>query len=636
MFMDAAAMKAKILQAAAEEDYDVCKFYHEKGLFPNIARDAKWEKMTLAVIAFNALWISIDTDYNHAEVLLGASPVFQIAEHGFCVYFSFEWFVRFMSFRRKRDGLKDGWFVFDSSLVFMMVLETWVMTAVMVVSHGVGGAGMGDASILRTARLLRLSRMCRMARLFRAMPELLILIKGMMAAMRSVFFTLCLLVIVLYVFGIALTQLVGVSVLNADGKPYFGTVPGSMYTLLLDGTLMDGVGPCVKALGNESYLFAFVFYVFVLLGGVTVMNMLIGVLCEVVQGVAVTEREILTVASVKATIQKVMRESGLDKDSDGKISREEFSQLLGFPEACNALSDVGVDVLSLVDNLDFIFPEEEDEDGVIQVRELSFGDFMELVLMLRGCNHATVKDIVDLRKFVRTMCGNLKGEVKLSQAAQMAAQGPLSPPSSPSAPAAPMLKDVFDVVVVPPPPLSCARPRPPELGPPPLPPPLLPFEESLALPLLASFDSTRNPASPSTSQFNPLQPFSPSFRGRQLEGCRPEDSEMEYRRARLVDALVAVQGQLAGFVETLPHCGSLESEQAANSGCAGTGQALVFLEPFQVRWLPGELSEVYDEFALLQQEVSLGLGGLQRVEERWSQAPKDHQWDDRPCFIGCD
>ena len=45
----------------------------------------------------------------------------------------------------------------------------------------------------RLVRLLRLTRMARMARLLRAMPELLVLIKGMVVAMRSVFFTLCLL-----------------------------------------------------------------------------------------------------------------------------------------------------------------------------------------------------------------------------------------------------------------------------------------------------------------------------------------------------------------------------------------------------------------------------------------------------------
>merc|ERR1740121_2376126 len=87
-----------------------------------------------------------------------------------------------------------------------MVVETWLLTAIFLSMGGVDG-DLGNASILRMARLLRLSRMARMVRLFRAMPEVLILIKGILAATRSVVFTLFLLLILLYVFAIALRQL---------------------------------------------------------------------------------------------------------------------------------------------------------------------------------------------------------------------------------------------------------------------------------------------------------------------------------------------------------------------------------------------------------------------------------------------
>merc|ERR1712226_1354872 len=40
---------------------------------------------------------------------------------------------------------------------------------------------------------------------------------------------------------------------------------------------------------------------------------------------------------------------------------------------------------------------EDDEEDV----GLDFPHFMEVVLQLRGCNSATVKDIVDLRKFIQ-------------------------------------------------------------------------------------------------------------------------------------------------------------------------------------------------------------------------------------------
>lgn len=55
-----------------------------------------------------------------------------------------------------------------------------------------------------------------------------------------------------------------------------------------------------QALSDLSFIFVFVFYIFILLAALTVMNMLIGVLCEVVSAVAATEKESITVQYVKA------------------------------------------------------------------------------------------------------------------------------------------------------------------------------------------------------------------------------------------------------------------------------------------------------------------------------------------------
>ena len=330
MFVDAAEMKEKLRANMCKPQYDVCDFYFTSGIFQKVARSPIFEKFTLAVIAFNALWISIDTDHNNAEVLLDAAVIFQVAEHGFCFYFSFEWLMRYKSFRRKRDGLKDAWFVFDSCLVFMMVVETWVMTTVMVVSGGGGGGGMGNASILRMARLLRLSRMARMARLLRAMPELLILIKGMVAAVRSVFFTLALLTLMLYIYAIAFRQLTAETEI---GFKHFDSVPAAMHTLLLDGAFMDSLGERARQLQDVSLLYLFLFYMFVLMASLTVMNMLIGVLCEVISAVASTEKERLNVAFVKEKLQEIMTQTGLDENGDGQFSKAEFMQILQNQEA---------------------------------------------------------------------------------------------------------------------------------------------------------------------------------------------------------------------------------------------------------------------------------------------------------------
>jgi len=386
VFTDAASMKERVRQAVFKPEYHVSNYYKEEGVWQCIARAPLFDHVTLCMIAFNALWLAVDSDYNRAPVIFDAHPVFQVAEHGFCAYFVLEWFIRFMAFKYKQDGLKDAWFVFDTCLVIFMVLESWVMAAVLALTGAGDSSGVGSVSVLKVLRLLRLTRMARVVRLLRACPELMILIKGVIMAGRPVFFTLCLLVSIIYVFGIAFTLLTrGTSA----GVIYFDTVADSMNTLLLHGCFGENLPDVANALGKESVLLGALLLVFVLLSSLTVMNMLMGILVEVVSVVAAIEKETSVVNFVKERLQNVI--DALDPEFDHHISRDLFTVMLEHPEALKALQEVGVDVVGLIDFSDYIF---------IKGDTISFSEFMETVLQLRGSNKATVKDIVDLRKCV--------------------------------------------------------------------------------------------------------------------------------------------------------------------------------------------------------------------------------------------
>jgi len=76
--------------------------------------------------------------------------------------------------------------------------------------------------------------------------------------------------------------------------------------------------------------------------------------------------------------------------------------------ACRALRDVGVDVIGLVDCADTLFV---DNHGRM-VEELEFADFMDVVLQLRGSNTATVKDVVELRKLLRTQTSDMMVQLR--------------------------------------------------------------------------------------------------------------------------------------------------------------------------------------------------------------------------------
>eukprot|EP00747_Dinoflagellata_sp_TGD_P096363 gnl/TRDRNA2_/TRDRNA2_166820_c0_seq1.p1 gnl/TRDRNA2_/TRDRNA2_166820_c0~~gnl/TRDRNA2_/TRDRNA2_166820_c0_seq1.p1 ORF type:complete len:635 (-),score=96.93 gnl/TRDRNA2_/TRDRNA2_166820_c0_seq1:61-1965(-) len=390
IFPDSTEMKAKARQATCQKKYDVMDFYHTEGRIQEIARSTWFDNGTLSVIAINAIWIAIETDNNTSVVLSEAPPIFQVAEHFFCAYFTVEILIRFCAFAQKYRACMDGWFVFDSILVVTMVLETWVLTLVTaLMASGTEGGGVGDASVLRLLRLLRLTRMARMARLLRSSPELMILIKGAVAASRSVFFTLVLLVTLMYVFGIFFKQIMQDSI---TGELHFQSVPKSMYSLLIFGILLDEVSNLTELVVDDGeYLFLALFLLFILLASFTVMNMLIGVLCEVVSVVASVEKESALVENVKWQLGLILRDNGIEESQlECQITKDKYMCILAHEDAPATFAQLGVDVVTLVDFAEFIFDE--------STTSLTFLDFMDVVLQLHGSNGATVKDLVHLRK----------------------------------------------------------------------------------------------------------------------------------------------------------------------------------------------------------------------------------------------
>merc|ERR1712007_345171 len=158
------------------------------------------------------------------------------------------------------------------------------------------------------------------------MPELMIMVKGMVAGTRSVCTTLVLLVGVIYVFALIFRQLTAGEEI---GNQYFSSVPKAMLSLFLRGVIPD-MSAFIEDVGSNHLAFGFLIVAFVLLATLMVLNMLIGVLVEV------------------------------------------------------------VDVLGLAELSDFIF---QGDLGI------SFAQFYKLLLQLRGTNSATVRDIVDMRKY---------------------------------------------------------------------------------------------------------------------------------------------------------------------------------------------------------------------------------------------
>jgi hypothetical protein len=384
-------------QQLAPPAYNVHERYHETGIAQQVARHAMFENVTLCVIVANALWIWIDTDYNTGQTLLDAPAIFVIADFMFFTYFSAELGVRFMAFKRKSDCCKDAWFVFDSVLVACYLFDPFIIA---LMTMGSDGEGFDlPTSLLRLFRLLRLSRLVRM---LRSLPELMIMIQGMMKASASVGYTLVLLLICTYIFAIVLTLL---SSPYEFRERYFPNVPIAMYSLIIYGTFLDALVDFTDAIREEkAWVCLIIVAIYICLASMTVLNMLIGVLCEVISAVAEEEKESMMIDKVHEKFGAIVE--GLDKNCNGMISWREFQKIVTIPEALRALNSVGVDPIGFVDMAEDVFF----QDGV-QV-ELGFEQFMGLILDLRGSQQATLKDIMSLNKHFNVKFRDLKTMMK--------------------------------------------------------------------------------------------------------------------------------------------------------------------------------------------------------------------------------
>lgn len=391
-FSNAELIKEKVREAKlkAPPAYNVHDCYHETGVFQRIARNIAFEYLTLGVIVVNAFWISVDTDGNTAPTLLTAKLPFVIMDVLFFSYFSAELFIRFMAFKRKVSCLRDAWFVFDTSLVVLYAFDPFVIA---IVAKAQNGRGLNlPTSVIR---LLRLARLSRLVRMLRALPELMIMIKGMVTATASVVYTLGLLLVVTYVFAIALVNLVPEASDEFEtniAEAYFSSVPESIHSLIIYGTFLDNLSDFILNVKAQSVPCFLLTWLYICLASLTVMNMLIGVLCEVISSVATEERESMTVEKVSEKFGKIVEE--LDNDSDGTLSWEEFQKILTHPEGLKALDSLQVNAEIMVDMAeDYFF-----EDG--EPVAMSFSEFMEMVLDSRSAQQATLKDIIGLgRRF---------------------------------------------------------------------------------------------------------------------------------------------------------------------------------------------------------------------------------------------
>jgi len=135
-----------------------------------------------------------------------------------------------------------------------------------------------------------------------------------------------------------------------------------MFVLFIGGTLLDDITAFTDIVLQSpiSYMLA-VWYLFVLLSSFTVLNMLIGVLCEVVTETATDEQEKMIISQVGNSMVEVFAE--LDEDRSGLISSVEFDMMKENDKVSEALELLGISKTHLIALGESVFGGQMTDDG---------------------------------------------------------------------------------------------------------------------------------------------------------------------------------------------------------------------------------------------------------------------------------
>jgi len=380
------------------ETYDVENLYHEKGICQEIAKNEYFKNIVLGVIVANAVYLGIEVEHGN-NVDMDRQWVYTFFDNTFCIFFMFELAVRFFAFVEKINACRDPRFKFDFFLVVLAVIDTWAMPLF---------ASMFNFPIYcipsEPLRLLRMARLSRLARIVHDISELWTLTRGLATASRAVASFVVMIIAMLYVFSLFVLQLLKDEPLVGEN---FSTLLSCMWTLFLDGTIMDNTGDALNSmlqLGTvRAYLAVIVFMGFFLLSALTLMNMLIGVLCEVVSTVLNEERNERDILDLKATVLVELKK--FDINGDGVISKDEVRMaLVGMTDVLDDLQ-IDHDYISAMVQLLYTDPKQE-----VQIKEI-----MNLILSSRGDRPVIFQHIVDQMKLTHWF---MRSEIQETQAIQ--------------------------------------------------------------------------------------------------------------------------------------------------------------------------------------------------------------------------
>lgn len=350
-----------------------------------------FELTTAFVIIMNCMTIGLEASLEPGT----ATSAFNVLEHIFVLFFFVEWCLRMIAF---------GWtWVFelnnfmDTVLVFFTgILLKWVLEPL--------GVDIGQYRMFTVLRALRLVRLVRSVRLEESFKELWILIHGLLTCLRPLCWVLVIFYIILYVFGVLATELIGYSDAWEDAsdddseyiQSLFGDLMRSTFTMFQLTTLDTYFNNIIRPVMKRQPHLGMFFIGFVLLTVFVFWNLITAVIVETAFAISKQDQESIAkeVQNEKKDELKSLADIFLeiDKDGSGDLNKQEFFGALNNPKIRNLISLLELSRKDLQDTWEIL--DMADQDGKLTIKEFTNG-------MRRMKGAASAKDIIDVCKKLR-------------------------------------------------------------------------------------------------------------------------------------------------------------------------------------------------------------------------------------------
>jgi voltage-gated sodium channel len=263
-----------------------------------IADSTRFQALIFGVIVVNAIVLGLETysslDREAGSLLSGLNDA--------CLgVFVVELAIRITAYgSRPQDFFRDGWNVFD----FVVITAAFA------------------PGLRENATLLRLVRLLRIVRIVSVLPDVRVLIRGMVRSVPPIASMGVLALLLIYLYG-----MVGWILFGSEDPQRWGNIGDAMLSLFVMLTLEQW--PTYLRQGMEIHSWSWIYFVsYVLIAGFLVINILIGIVINAMEGARREERALARAARRELLAAEAEHEAARAEREAAQAEHEELAELV--------------------------------------------------------------------------------------------------------------------------------------------------------------------------------------------------------------------------------------------------------------------------------------------------------------------